>query len=184
MSRPALFLDRDGIINLEIGYLHRFEDVRFVPGIVPLVQRANQLGLFTCVVTNQAGIGRGLYTEDDFHRLMDRMRSALLDQNARLDAVYFSPFHPEHGIGDYRRNTDCRKPAPGMLLRAAREHDLDLTSSIMVGDRCSDVAAGASAGLSRLYLLEGLEQAPCAGLQYTSLTSLSDLTATLKSMKA
>lgn len=175
MSRPALFLDRDGVINREVGYLHRFEDVEFVPGILPVLRTANALGIFTCVVTNQAGIGRGLYTEADFHKLMRSMQSALRAGGGELNGVYFSPFHPVHGLGDYRRETDCRKPAPGMLLRAAREHDLDLQRSIMVGDRCSDIAAGAAAGVPRLFLLKGLEQAACDSLQYTPLNSLTEL---------
>ena len=145
-GRPALFLDRDGVINEEVGYLHRFEDVRFVPGIVRLLQTANRLGMPTCVVTNQAGIGRGLYTEEQFHEVMRCMRAALAAEDAALDAVYYSPFHPEHGVGVYRRESACRKPLPGMLLQAAAEHRLDLARSTMVGDRCSDMAAGAAAG--------------------------------------
>ncbi len=160
MSRPALFLDRDGVINEEIGYLHRFEDVRFMPGIVHLLQAARAHGVFTCVVTNQAGIGRGLYTEQQFQTLMTAMRGALSAKGAFLDAVYRSPFHPEHGMGEYRQETECRKPKPGMLLQAAREHDLDLTRSAMVGDRCSDMVAGAAAGVPWLYLVAGEEVCP------------------------
>ena len=152
-GRVALFLDRDGVINEEIGYLWRFEDVRFVPGIVPLLQAANRLGVFTCVVTNQAGIGRGLYSETQFEQLMQEMRRALEAQGARLDAVYHSPFHPVHGIGKYRRESAWRKPAPGMLLQAAADHSLDLARSTMVGDRCGDMEAGAAAGVPHLFLL-------------------------------
>lgn len=169
--QPALFLDRDGVINEEVGYLHRMEDVRFVPGIVPLLQTARELGFFTCVITNQAGIGRGLYTEADFELLMQGMRSSLAAQNAFLDAVYHSPFHPEHGLGDYRRDTECRKPKPGMLLQAAHDHALDLHRSVLVGDRCTDLAAGAAAGVPNLFLLGLLERCdgpthrPVQGLQ-------------------
>lgn len=160
LGLPALFLDRDGVINEEIGYLHRFEDVQFVPGIVPLLQTANRLGVFTCVVTNQAGIGRGLYSEEQFQLLMRSMRAALDIEGAHLDAVYHSPFHPVHGVGAYRRESPCRKPAPGMLLQAAADHGLDLARSAMVGDRCSDMAAGAAAGVPNLFLLNGSEQCP------------------------
>lgn len=163
-GRPALFLDRDGVINEEIGYLHRFEEVRFVEGIVSLLQLANRLGVFTCVVTNQAGIGRGLYTEAQFQELMRRMREALAAQGAVLDAVYHSPFHPEHGIGAYRRETPCRKPAPGMLLQAAADHGLDVERSIMIGDRCSDMAAGAAAGVPHLFLLNSAETCDAPGI--------------------
>ncbi len=171
--RPALFLDRDGVINEEVHYLYRWEDCQFVEGIVPLLQTANRLGYFTCVVTNQAGIGRGMYTEADFHLLMDRMRAALLEQGARLDAVYFSPYHPEHGLGDYRRESDCRKPGPGMLLRAAEEHGLDLRRSILVGDRCSDIAAGHAAGVPKLFLFGSTEFSPCPDeILYTAVNKL------------
>ncbi len=159
--RPALFLDRDGVINEEVGYLHRPEECTFIDGIIPLLQTANQLGFFTCVVTNQAGIARGLYTEDDFHALMAYMRSDLLGKGARLDAVYFSPFHPVHGIGQYKRESDCRKPGPGMLLRAAADHGLDLSASVLVGDRCSDVLAGNAAGVRSLFLFGQTESAAC-----------------------
>lgn len=179
MKRPALFLDRDGIVNQEIGYLHRFADVRWVDGIVTLVQTANRLGYFVAVVTNQAGIGRGYYTEEHFHELMHQMLEALAQQDARIDAVYFSPFHPEHGIGLYRQQTDCRKPGPGMLTRAAAEHDLDLSSSVMVGDRCSDMLAGAAAGLSKLFLLLGTEKQPCTEVIHEKITDLRQVAAHL-----
>ncbi len=161
--RRALFLDRDGVVNEEIGYLYRPEDCRLMEGIVPLLQTANQLGFVTCVITNQAGIARGLYTEGDFHRLMAHMQAELLRQGARLDAVYYSPYHPVHGLGRYKRDSDCRKPGPGMLLRAAAEHRIDLNRSVLVGDRCSDLQAGSAAGLSDLFLFGQTETLPCSG---------------------
>ncbi len=181
-GRAALFLDRDGVINEEVGYLHRFEDVRFVDGIVPLLRLANRLGVFTCVVTNQAGIGRGLYTEEQFQKLMRQMREALSAQGAVLDAVYHSPFHPEHGLGEYRQDTPCRKPAPGMLLQAAAEHGLDVTRSVMVGDRCSDMAAGAAAGVPALFLLRGKEVCTQPGVR--PIARLEVVAAHLETMSA
>ena len=174
--RPALFLDRDGVINEEIGYLHRFEDVRFIPGAADLIRTANAANMPVVVITNQAGIGRGLYTEAQFHTLMQAMRNALATGNARLDAVYFSPFHPEHGLGDYRRDTDCRKPMPGMLLRAAAEHGIDLAASVLVGDRCSDIQAGGVAGVPHRFLLRGTEPGPCTGIPYTAIDDLATVT--------
>ncbi|GAA3756703.1 D-glycero-alpha-D-manno-heptose-1,7-bisphosphate 7-phosphatase [Terriglobus aquaticus] len=175
-SRPALFLDRDGVINEEIGYLHRFEDVRFVPGAADLIRTANTLGLPVIVITNQAGIGRGFYTEAQFHSLMQSMRDALAQHHAHLTAVYFSPFHPEHGLGDYRRDTECRKPRPGMLLQAAREHGLDLSASALVGDRCSDIEAGAAAGVPHRFLIHGTEPEPCTCASYTPVQDLQTVT--------
>lgn len=179
--RPALFLDRDGVINEEIGYLHRFQDVRFVAGAAELIRAANTLGLPVIVITNQAGIGRGFYTETQFQALMQSIGDALLQQNARLDAVYFSPFHPEHGLGEYRRDTECRKPRPGMLLQAAQEHGLDLAASALVGDRCTDIEAGAAAGVPHRFLIHGTEPAACTGTAYTPVNDLATVTAWLHS---
>ena len=171
--RPGLFLDRDGVINEEVGYLYRWEDCRLIDGIVPLVRTANRLGYVTCVITNQSGIGRGLYSEADFHRLMDRISLAFHQQGARIDAVYFSPYHPVQGVGAYQRESDCRKPGPGMLLQASAEHGIDLEQSLLVGDRCSDLMAGAAAGVPALFLFGVTESAPCASdISYTVANTL------------
>ncbi len=159
--RPALFLDRDGVINEEVNYLYRPEDCRLVPGIASLLRTARTNGYFICVVTNQAGIGRGMYTEADFHRLMAHIATELAVDGAAWDAVYFCPDHPVHGLGQYRRESDDRKPAPGMLLRAAQDHGLGLGHSVLVGDRCSDLVAGHAAGLKRLFLVGATEPDSC-----------------------
>ncbi len=159
----ALFLDRDGVINEETGYLIHPADVRFVPGLFPLLRTAQELAYRLVVVTNQSGIARGLYTEADFHTLMDWMRAELAREGITLDAVYFCPFHPEHGIGEFRREHPDRKPGPGMLLRAAHDLNLDLAGSLLVGDRCSDIAAANAAGLPQAFLLAGTESRPCPG---------------------
>jgi D-glycero-D-manno-heptose 1,7-bisphosphate phosphatase len=159
----GLFLDRDGVINEEIGYLSQAADVRFVPGIFSLCRTAQTLGYKLFVVTNQSGIARGYYTEADFHALMDWMRSEFQREGVQLDAVYFCPFHPEHGLGDYRREHENRKPDAGMLLQAAREFNLSLTDSVLVGDRCTDIAAANKAGLRQAFLLVGSESSPCSG---------------------
>lgn len=170
----ALFLDRDGIVNEEVGYLHRPEDVRWVEGIAPLCRTAQALGYKLILVTNQSGIARGLYSEAQFHRLMDWMRAELQREDVYLDGVYYCPYHPHHGVGEYKREHEDRKPGPGMLLRAAREHDLDLSRSILIGDRCSDITAANSAGLRQAFLLRGTEAAPCPG-SYTPVDSLAEL---------
>ncbi len=162
-EKRALFLDRDGVINHEVGYLHRPEDVRWVGGIVPLCQTAQRLGYALVVVTNQSGIARGLYTTAQFEALMDWMRAELARQGVHLDAVYHCPYHPLHGQGEWRREHEDRKPGPGMLLRAGRDLDLDLPRSVLVGDRCSDLAAARAAGLRTAFLLSGTEQEPCPG---------------------
>lgn len=178
MAERAMFLDRDGVINEEIGYLIRPEDVRFVPGIVSLCRAAQRLGYRLVVVTNQSGIARGYYTEAQFAVLMDWMRTELGRDGIRLDAVYFCPYHPEHGIGQYRREHEDRKPGPGMLRRAAAELGISLGESILVGDRCSDMAAANAAGLRQAFLLQGTEETPCAG-RYQAISTLAEVEAWL-----
>ncbi len=161
----ALFLDRDGVINHDMGYTHRWEDFVFIDGIFDLCRhaRAQEFSLF--VVTNQAGIARGLYTEDDFHALSARMCMEFRSQGAPIDRVYFSPFHPEHGIGDYKRESLLRKPNPGMILLAAEEFGLALADSVLIGDRVSDIQAGHAAGVgcNLLYAPQGVpEETPGA----------------------
>jgi D-glycero-D-manno-heptose 1,7-bisphosphate phosphatase len=170
----ALFLDRDGVINREVGYLHRVEDVRWVDGIFALCRTAVALGYKLVVVTNQSGIARGLYSEAQFHTLMQWMELQFARESAPLDAVYFCPFHPVHGVGEYKREHEDRKPGPGMLLRAARDLGLDLAQSVFVGDRCSDVQAGNAAGVGRVFLLLGTEESACAG-EFEEVVSLAEV---------
>lgn len=174
MTNRALFLDRDGVVNEEVGYLHRIEDVRFVPGIVPLCRTAVGLGYRLIVVTNQAGIARGFYTEDDFLTLMEWMRAELRSCGVEFDAVYHCPFHPEHGVGKYRRDHEDRKPGTGMLLRAVREFGIELVESVLVGDRCSDIGAANKAGLRQAFLMAGTEDAGCTG-DYLPVQSLAEV---------
>lgn len=149
----ALFLDRDGVINVDHGYTHRIDQFEFVPGIFTLVARARELGFSVVVVTNQAGIGRGYYSEAEFEHLTDWMKQQFALRDAAIDAVYFCPDHPEHGLADYRRDTPMRKPGPGMLLQAAADLNLDLARSVLVGDSETDITAGKRAGLALNVLL-------------------------------
>jgi D-glycero-D-manno-heptose 1,7-bisphosphate phosphatase len=174
MSGRALFLDRDGVVNEEVGYLHRAEEVRFVDGIFSLCRTAAGLGYRLIVVTNQAGIARGYYSEADFDALMEFMRGALRAEGIELDAVYYCPFHPEHGVGTYKREHEDRKPGTGMLRRGAREFGVELSESVMVGDRCSDVGAANAAGLLQMFLISGTEAAACGG-EYVGVESLAEV---------
>lgn len=151
--RPALFLDRDGIINEDHSYVCQQENFHFVDGIFELVASANQAGYLVIVVTNQAGIGRGYYSEAEFHELTAWMCDIFVQRGANIDAVYYCPFHPEHGIDKYKKESEFRKPNPGMLLLAANEHNIDLKNSLMVGDKISDIQAGQRAGVARLFYL-------------------------------
>ncbi|TWJ19441.1 D-glycero-beta-D-manno-heptose 1,7-bisphosphate 7-phosphatase [Geobacter argillaceus] len=144
--RRAVFLDRDGTINEERVYLHRVEEFAFIPGVPEVIRDLRRSGFLVIVVTNQSGIGRGYYDEAALARLHAHMDSELARVGAAIDAYYFCPHHPEHGVGDYRRECDCRKPLPGMLLTAAREWHVDLGASYLVGDKLADVEAALAAG--------------------------------------
>jgi D-glycero-D-manno-heptose 1,7-bisphosphate phosphatase len=174
MNGRALFLDRDGVVNEEVGYLHRVEEVRFVDGIFSLCRTAAVLRYRLIVVTNQAGIARGYYSEPDFEALMEFMRGKLRVEGVELDAVYYCPFHPEHGVGKYRREHEDRKPGTGMLRRGAREFGVELSESILVGDRCSDVGAANAAGLRQAFLISGTEATGCGG-EYLPVKSLAEV---------
>lgn len=142
MKHRALFLDRDGVINVDHGYVHRPDQFAFIDGIFDLCRQARDLGYLIVVVTNQAGIGRGFYTEQAFRDLTAWMKQRFADQGIDIAAVYFCPHHAEHGVGEYKRECERRKPNPGMLLDAAREHAIDLSRSLLIGDKESDVEAG------------------------------------------
>lgn len=147
-GRPALFLDRDGVINVDHGYVFKQEDFDFVPGIFDLCRAARRLGHAIFVITNQAGIGRGYYSEDDFHTLTQWMYHVFAAQDAAIDKVYFCPTHPQHGVGRYKVVSDLRKPGPGMILQAQQEFGIALGNSMLIGDSLTDIAAGRAAGVA------------------------------------
>ncbi len=170
MLKPALFLDRDGVINEYRPYVHRVEDFIFMEGVFDLVAETRKAGFLTVVVTNQAGIGRGLYSEEDFWRLMRWVEGRFEERGCRIDGVYFCPYHPEHGVGRYRADSDWRKPKPGMILQAAYDLEIDLAASVMIGDRISDMQAGLAAGVGKNVLI-GLPDEP----EYSGYVAVPDL---------
>ncbi|WP_018860767.1 MULTISPECIES: D-glycero-beta-D-manno-heptose 1,7-bisphosphate 7-phosphatase [unclassified Thioalkalivibrio] len=154
MSARALFLDRDGVINVDHGYVHRPDQVEFVPGIFELVAAATARQWPVVVVTNQSGIGRGYYGDSEFRQLTDWMRKRFSERDGRIEAVYHCPHHPHDAQPDYRRACPDRKPEPGMLLRARDDLGLDLPGSVLVGDRASDLEAGRRAGVGTRILFD------------------------------
>jgi D-glycero-D-manno-heptose 1,7-bisphosphate phosphatase len=148
--RRAVFLDRDGTINVEKNYLFRIGDWEWTQGAVAAIHRINRLGWLAIVVTNQAGIARGLYNQSDVARLHQQVDALLAEAGARIDGYYLCPHHPEFG-----EVCDCRKPLPGMLLRAAREFGIDLRGSFLIGDKASDVLAGRAAGVTPILVATG-----------------------------
>jgi D-glycero-D-manno-heptose 1,7-bisphosphate phosphatase len=166
-ARPArtgaLFLDRDGVINVDRGYVHRIEDIELLPGILELARFwTGELRGPIVVVTNQSGIGRGLYDERAYEALTQWLCTRFTAAGSGIARVYHCPFHPEHGIGEYRREHSWRKPRPGMILQAAADLDLDLAASVLVGDRESDIAAAAAAGVGLRILLMPPGSGPAA----------------------
>lgn len=175
--RPALFLDRDGVINVEKNYVHRIEDFEFIDGIFDLCRGATAAGMAVVVVTNQAGIGRGHYSVDQFLVLTEWMCGRFSDAGVEIDAVYYCPHHPDHGLGKYRTDSFDRKPNPGMILRARDELNLSLENSVLVGDKASDIAAARAASVGRAVLLAAHAVAitPAPDIQAGSLRAITAL---------
>jgi D-glycero-D-manno-heptose 1,7-bisphosphate phosphatase len=145
--RPAVFLDRDGTLNHDEGYTHRPEALRWLPGAREAVRRINEAGFYAFVVTNQAGVARGFYGLDQVDRFHARMEEDLADIGAHIDEFRCSPFHRDAVVACFRRDSDCRKPGPGMIRDLAACWPIDLGRSLLIGDRDSDVAAAAAAGI-------------------------------------
>ncbi len=146
VQRSAVFLDRDGTVNVEVHYLSQPEQLELLPTVAETIAMLNSRGIAVVVVTNQAGIARGYFPEHRLLAVHQQLHRLLAEQNAILDGVYYCPHHPTAGLGAYRVTCECRKPMPGMLTRAASELGLDLARSLMIGDRDSDLQAGANAG--------------------------------------
>ncbi|MFY0518398.1 D-glycero-alpha-D-manno-heptose-1,7-bisphosphate 7-phosphatase [Lysinibacillus sp. UGB7] len=145
----ALFLDRDGVINIEKNYVYKIEDFEFIEGIFELAKSFQDKGYLIIVVTNQAGIGRGYYTEEDFRILNDWMIDQFQQKGITITEVYYCPFHPIHGIQKYKKDSFDRKPKPGMILKAKDKYNINLAQSILIGDKDSDIQAAEAAGVAR-----------------------------------
>ena len=152
-ARPAVFLDRDGVINRDHAYVHRWEDFEFMPGAVDAMRRLQQAGFALVVVTNQSGLARGYYSPEQFDDLTKQMCAHLVQEGVELLGVYHCPHHPKGVVEGLAKDCDCRKPEPGMILQAAQDHGLDLGASVMVGDKRSDIEAARAAGVGKAYLV-------------------------------
>ena len=151
MAVPAAFLDRDGVINIDSGYVGRWEEFEYLPDAIEGLKKLQSAGFKLFVVTNQSGIARGYYTEDDFLLLTETMTADLAAKGVELSAVYYCPYLEDADLESYRVTSALRKPEPGMLLKAAHEHDIDLARSVMVGDKASDMIAAERAGVPHRY---------------------------------
>jgi D-glycero-D-manno-heptose 1,7-bisphosphate phosphatase len=155
MKRRAVFIDRDGTISEEVGYVNHPSRYRVFPFAPEAIRLLNEAGWLALLVTNQAGVARGYFREDVITAVHDLLARELGRQGARLDAVYYCPHHPSVGEPPYRADCDCRKPKPGLITRAAAEHDIDLARSWMVGDRYGDVELARNAGTRAALVLTG-----------------------------
>jgi len=153
VAKIAVFLDRDGVINQDTGYVSCVDDFHFIDGTIEALQILKKKGYCLVVVTNQSGIARGYFTEEQFMSLTEWMDWSLADRDVDLDGIYFCPHHPTAGVGEYRQECTCRKPAPGMLLDAAKDLKIDLANSYMVGDKAGDLQAAKAAGVGHKVLV-------------------------------
>jgi D-glycero-D-manno-heptose 1,7-bisphosphate phosphatase len=153
VRRKAAFIDRDGVINVESDFVYRIEDFVFLPGAIEALRELQMAGYLIVVITNQSGIARGRYTEVDYWRLTQHMQTQLLAAGVQLSAVEHCPHLPDAQIEEYRLDCSCRKPRTGMLDRAASALNIDLSASVLVGDRVSDIQAGRSAGVGRCFIV-------------------------------
>ena len=174
MQYPALFLDRDGVINHDYGYVHKRQDFDFIDGIFDVARRAYEQKYKLVVITNQAGIARGYYTEEQFHQLTEWMCQQFSAAGALIDRVYFSPFHPAAGLGRYLKDDVSRKPHPGMILQSQKELSLDLSRSVLIGDMASDIKAGTAAGVGVNLLYAAAPLNELDGINYKLIATLRE----------
>lgn len=175
MTNKAVFLDRDGVINVDHGYVYRQEDFEFVDGIFEVCRHFQDQGYLLIVVTNQSGIARGMYTEDQFRELTGWMLGRFKEQGVTINKVYHCPHHPDFGP-ERERNCDCRKPKPGMLLRGIEEFDLEPVDCIMIGDKESDMEAAEAANLSRRVMVSERSDTLMRNAKTSFIKTLTELT--------
>jgi D-glycero-D-manno-heptose 1,7-bisphosphate phosphatase len=152
--RPAVFFDRDGVLNEDDGYAFEPSKIRWIKGAREAVRAVNQAGYLAFVVTNQSGVARGFYGEHQVRALHEWMAGQLADAGAHIDEFAYCPHHPEGTVAEYRQTCSCRKPQPGMITELAKRHSVDIRRSIMIGDKQSDLEAASAAGVTG-YLFRG-----------------------------
>ncbi|MDU8925277.1 D-glycero-beta-D-manno-heptose 1,7-bisphosphate 7-phosphatase [Pasteurellaceae bacterium LIM206] len=182
--KKAVFLDRDGTLNIDHGYVHEIDQFQFIEGSIEALKTLKEMGYLLVLVTNQSGIARGYFSEDEFLQLTEWMDWSLADRGVDLDGIYYCPHHPE-GKGEYRQDCDCRKPKAGMLLQAIKELGIDPARSVMVGDKLEDLQAAATANVKYKVLVRTGKTVTCEGEQFADcvLDSIADLPRVIKKLK-
>lgn len=172
----AIFLDRDGTLNVDHGYVYQIDDFEFIKGSIEALQQLKAMGYLLVLVTNQSGIARGYYTEKQFLQLTEWFDWSLADRGVDFDGIYYCPHHPA-GQGEYKQLCDCRKPRPGMLLQAIRELNIDPAESVMIGDKIEDLQAGKNAQVGKVILVRTGKEVNAESEQFADavLDSVADL---------
>ncbi len=155
LQRKAVFIDRDGTITEETGYLDHPDKLRLIAGSAEAIKLINDLGMKVIVVTNQSGVARGYFPEQMIKQVHDRLEELLLEKGARIDAIYYCPHHPSAGKPPYRSDCECRKPKTGMIDAALQDFDIDVNNSYMIGDKASDMEFAENAGLKGILVQTG-----------------------------
>lgn len=153
VMKKAIFLDRDGTLNIDYGYVHDIDHFHFIEGSIEALKALQEMGYALVLVTNQSGIARGYFTEEEFNQLTEWMDWSLEDRGVHLDGIYYCPHHPK-GVGKYKKECDCRKPKPGLLLEAMADLGIDPKKSIMIGDKLDDIIAGKQANVGTTVLVQ------------------------------
>ncbi|MDD1784435.1 D-glycero-beta-D-manno-heptose 1,7-bisphosphate 7-phosphatase [Enterovibrio sp. ZSDZ35] len=184
MAKPAVFIDRDGVINVDHGYISKVDDFEYVEGVFDACRELKEMGYLLVLVTNQSGIARGYYTEDDFLSLTEWMDWNFADKGVDFDGIYYCPHHPEHGEGKYKQDCDCRKPKPGMFFSARDFLKIDMSQSVMIGDKADDMRAADAAGIPTKVLVRTGKEVTDVGeaLASTVLDSIANVPAFLKTL--
>ncbi|BDR14315.1 D-glycero-beta-D-manno-heptose 1,7-bisphosphate 7-phosphatase [Vibrio sp. STUT-A11] len=153
MAKPAVFIDRDGVINVDHGYVHDEHDFEYIDGVFEATKALKDQGYMLVLVTNQSGIARGKFSEERFLSLTQWMDWNFVDHGVEFDGFYYCPHHPEEGIGEYKQDCDCRKPKPGMFISARDFLKIDMEKSVMIGDKAEDMMAAEAAGVGTKILV-------------------------------
>ena len=179
-----MFLDRDGVINEDTGFVSTQKDFIFKKGIINFLKKAQDVHKYKfIIVTNQSGIGRGYFQEQDFKKLMVWLKSILFDKGIEILDVFYCPYHPDFGLGKYKKNSIDRKPAPGMIIKAAKKYNIDLNESVLIGDKLTDVEAAKNANIGKIFLLVS-NKVDYVDMEDDSLIVVDDLKKILSKLKS